>query len=181
MVEAGAFRRDLFYRLNVINLAVPALRDRPLDIPLLANHFLHKFTVDHGREVNGFDIQALTLLQRHPWPGNVRELANAVERAVVMSSGNQILAEDLPNTIANACSTENAALTAEELSLKTQVRNFETQVITQALLRNQGNRSRTATELGISRRALLYKLHECQLDDKADLSDDCATSGLNCA
>jgi len=181
MVESGDFRRDLFYRLNVINLAVPALRDRPLDIPLLANHFLHKFTDEHGREISGFDDQALNLLQRHTWPGNVRELANAVERAVVMSSGKQIFVEDLPASIINVCTPEGNAPATEEQSLKMQVRNFEAQVISQALQRNQGNRSRTATELGISRRALLYKLHECQLDDKIDLIDDCANSGLPCA
>lgn len=174
MVESGEFRRDLFYRLNVINLSVPPLRERPLDIPLLANHFLNKFTVEHGREISGFDDQALALLQRHAWPGNVRELANAVERAVVMSSAKQIFPEDLPASIINASTPEGGEAGSEERSLKMLVRNFEAQVIAQALQRNQGNRSRTATELGISRRALLYKLHECQLDDKADSSDDCA-------
>jgi len=127
------------------------------------------------------DDQALAMLQRHSWPGNVRELANAIERAVVMSTGKQIFAEDLPASIVNASTPEGDAPAADERSLKMQVRNFEAQVISQALQRNQGNRSRTANELGISRRALIYKLHECQLDDKADLSDDCANSGLPCA
>lgn len=108
------------------------------------------------------------------WPGNVRELANVVERAVVMSTGKQIFAEDLPLSIINASLPEGGAPPTEERSLKLLVRNFEAQVIAQALQRNQGNRSRTATELGISRRALLYKQHECQFDDKADPIDDCA-------
>lgn len=175
MVEAGTFRRDLYYRLNVINLSIPPLRDRPVDIPLLAQHFLRKFAQEHGREIDGFDDLALATLQGHPWPGNVRELANAVERAVVMSSGKSIFAEDLPpefaerarNAAADGDSTQLAALAEpgdEDHSLKNLVRNFEAQVIAQTLQSNQGNRSRTATELGISRRALLYKLHECKLD-----------------
>ena len=173
MVEAGTFRRDLFYRLNVINLSVPPLRERRGDIPLLANHFLHKFADEHGREIDAFDDHALALLQRQPWPGNVRELANAVERAVVMSSGKQIFAEDLPPQIIDQDlpnEVPGELGSGEEQNLKTQVRNFEAQVIVQALERNAGNRSRTATELGISRRALLYKLHECRIDT----ADDCA-------
>lgn len=180
MVEAGTFRRDLYYRLNVINLAVPPLRERRGDIPLLANHFLRKFTVEHGREIDGFDEHALQLLQRHPWQGNVRELANAVERAVVMSTGKQIFAEDLPPQIVGKNRQEDEpseAPATEEQTLKALVRNFEAQVIAQALQRNHGNRSRTATALGISRRALLYKLHECKLES----AEDCADSFSPCA
>jgi two-component system response regulator AtoC len=173
MVEAGTFRRDLFYRLSVINLSVPPLRERRGDIPLLANHFLRKFAVEHGREIDAFDDHALALLQRQLWPGNVRELANAVERAVVMSSGKYIFAEDLPPHIIGhdqPCETPEGIGLGEEQNLKTLVRNFEAQVIVQVLERNNGNRSRTATELGISRRALLYKLHECRIESP----DDCA-------
>lgn len=173
MVEAGTFRRDLFYRLSVINLSVPPLRERRGDIPLLSNHFLRKFAVEHGREIDAFDDHALALLQRQSWPGNVRELANAVERAVVMSSGKQIFAEDLPPQIieqGRPSDVPEGIGLGDEQNLKTLVRNFEAQVIVQALQKNDGNRSRTATELGISRRALLYKLHEC----KIEAPDDCA-------
>jgi two-component system response regulator AtoC len=174
MVAAGTFRSDLYYRLNVVNLAVPPLRDRPADIPLLAAHFLRKFTSEHGREIDGFDDHALAIMQRYTWPGNVRELSNAVERAVVMSSGHMIFAEDLPLPIVHA-SRQSPCDEAVPKTLKELVRGFEARVITGVLDRNQGNRSRSATELGISRRALLYKLHEFNLD-----SGECADSVAGC-
>ena len=174
MVAAGTFRADLYYRLNVVNLSVPPLRKRPSDIPLLAAHFLRKFTAEHGREIDGFDDHALAIMQRYTWPGNVRELSNAVERAVVMSSGQRIFAEDLPLPIVEAC-RQIPAESRLPKQLKELVRNFEASVITQALERNQGNRSRTANELGISRRALLYKLHELNLDE-----GECAESVATC-
>lgn len=162
MVAAGTFRRDLYYRLNVVNLAVPPLRQRPTDIPLLANHFLRKYTAEHGLEIDSFDDHALAIMQRYSWPGNVRELSNAVERAVVMSTGSTIFAEDLPLPIVQACRQTPA--NEQEQTLKELVHGFEAKIIVRTLGKNQGNRSRTATELGISRRALLYKLHELNLD-----------------
>jgi two-component system response regulator AtoC len=174
MVAAGSFRQDLYYRLNVVTLSIPPLRQRPSDIPLLARHFLHKFTAEHGREIIDFDDHALAVMQRYHWPGNVRELANAVERAVVMNTGQWIYAEDLPLPIVEA-SRQTPDETPPPRRLKELVRNFEAEIITQALKRNQGNRSRTATELGISRRALLYKLHEMNLDEEecADFVAEC--------
>jgi len=174
MVAAGTFRSDLYYRLNVVSLPVPPLRKRPADIPPLASHFLRKFTTEHGREIDSFDDHALAVMQRYAWPGNVRELSNAVERAVVMSTGNTIFAEDLPLPILHA-TRHPAAGEAGSRTLKELVREFETAAIVQALERNQGNRSHTATELGISRRALLYKLHEFNMD-----SDECANPGAAC-
>ena len=174
MVAAGTFRSDLYYRLNVVSLPVPPLRQRPADISPLASHFLRKFTTEHGREIDSFDDHALAIMQRYAWPGNVRELSNAVERAVVMSTGNTIFAEDLPLPILQA-TRHPAAGEAGSRTLKELVREFETAAIVQALERNQGNRSHTATELGISRRALLYKLHEFNMD-----SDECANPGAEC-
>jgi two-component system response regulator AtoC len=174
MVAAGTFRSDLYYRLNVVTLPVPPLRRRPADIPLLASHFLRKFATEHGRDIDGFDDHALAILQRYAWPGNVRELANAVERAVVMSTGNTLFAEDLPLPVVHA-SRPPAADEARPKTLKEQVREFETRVIIQALEQHQGNRSHTAADLGISRRALLYKLHEFNLDE-----GECASSGPAC-
>lgn len=175
MVAEGSFREDLFYRLNVVSLAVPPLRDRLVDIPLLAQHFLRKFTTEHGREIVDFDDHALAVMQRYAWPGNVRELSNAVERAVVMSSGNMIFAEDLPQSVVQATRQVPSSDDVSPRTLKAQVRSFESRVIQQALERNQANRSRTANELGISRRALLYKLHELDLD-----VDGCAELGTPC-
>ena len=172
MVAEGTFRSDLFYRLNVVSLTVPPLRERIDDIAVLAAHFLRKFTAEHGREIDGFDDHALAVMQRYAWPGNVRELSNAVERAVVMSSGSTIFAEDLPLPVVAA---SRAAPEVAARTLKALLREFEAGVIRQALDRNQDNRSRTANELGISRRALLYKLHELNLDD-----GECALSGIPC-
>ena len=172
MVAEGTFRSDLFYRLNVVSLTVPPLRERIDDIAVLAAHFLRKFTAEHVREIDGFDDHALAVMQRYAWPGNVRELSNAVERAVVMSSGSTIFAEDLPLPVVAA---SRAAPEVAARTLKALLREFEAGVIRQALDRNQDNRSRTANELGISRRALLYKLHELNLDD-----GECALSGIPC-
>ena len=172
MVAAGTFRSDLFYRLNVVSLTVPPLRERVDDIAVLAAHFLRKFTAEHGREIDGFDDHALAVMQRYAWPGNVRELSTAVERAVVMSSGSTIFAEDLPLPVVAA---SRAAPELAARTLKALLRDFEAGVIRQALERNQDNRSRTANELGISRRALLYKLHELNLDD-----GECALSSIQC-
>ena len=163
-MAAGSFRSDLFYRLNVVSLAVPPLRERPADILPLASHFLRRFCTEHGREIDSFDDHALALMQRYAWPGNVRELANAVERAVVMSTGGTIFAEDLPLSVLRASRHPPALDEARSGTLKELVRGFETQAILQALERNLGNRSHTAAELGISRRALLYKLHELNLE-----------------
>jgi len=175
MVAAGTFRSDLYYRLNVVNLFVPPLRQRPTDVPLLATHFLRKYTAEHGREIDGFDDHALAIMQRYSWPGNVRELSNAIERAVVMSTGSTIFAEDLPAPIVQATRQAPPSEDPGQRSLKELVRGFETRVIVQSLEKNKGNRSRTASELGISRRALLYKLHEFNLDD-----GECADPVVDC-
>ena len=177
MVAAGTFRQDLYYRLNVVNLSVPPLRERQGDIPLLASHFLHKFTAEHGRDFDGFDDHALAVMQRYSWPGNVRELSNAVERAVVMSLGNTISAEDLPLPVVQATRPSAVDGAQSQGTLKDQIRSFEARLIVQALERNQGNRSRTANELGISRRALLYKLHELDLEH---LETECAETVPDC-
>jgi two-component system, NtrC family, response regulator AtoC len=165
MVRTLAFRQDLYYRLNVVNLQAPPLRERPEDIRLLANHFLQKFAADNQREVINFDETTLEILSNYNWPGNIRELANAVESAVIMSTGSVILPEDLPRHIINEdrhsnYGTEAADTTEAIRPLKEIVKDFEKQVIIQTLERNKENRVKTARELGISRRSLLYKLQE---------------------
>jgi len=165
MVRSSSFRQDLYYRLNVVNLHVPPLRERPEDIRLLAHHFLQKFASENQREMIQFDESTLEILSSYTWPGNVRELANAVESAVIMSTGSVILPEDLPRQIVigehrNLSPTETPEVADNVRPLKEIVKDFEKQVITQALERNQENRVKTARELGISRRSLLYKLQE---------------------
>jgi two-component system response regulator AtoC len=165
MVRQGRFRQDLYFRLNVVTLKTIPLRERPEDIRLLAHHFLERFSTDNEVAVRGFDPAALDCLYAHDWPGNVRELANAVERAVVMSTSAMILPEDLPETVgrrpAGGAPSAGTVDSSEPIRpLRDLVNAFETRVIREALARNGGNRARTAIELGISRRALLYKLQE---------------------
>ncbi|WP_372399521.1 acetoacetate metabolism transcriptional regulator AtoC [Azospirillum sp. HJ39] len=167
MVRQGLFRQDLYFRLNVVTLRTVPLRDRPEDVRLLASHFLQRFAAENAIEVGGIDEQAMERLLAYRWPGNIRELSNAMERAVVMSTGAMIVAEDLPEQIAGrpgedgeAAGAADAQPVAGSGSLREQVSRFEARVVAEALARNDGNRMRTAQELGISRRSLLYKLQE---------------------
>ncbi len=161
-VARGAFREDLYYRLNVIHLEIPPLRQRVGDVPLLANHFAQKFAAENQRDIIEIDPQALALLNAWPWPGNVRELANVIERAVIMSTGAVIFAEDLPAPFQRETMMPEDPLINQpvEGGLKEAVKAYERQLLVAALARNGGNRTHTAIELAISRRALMYKLQE---------------------
>ena len=177
LVERGEFREDLFYRLNVVNIAVPPLRARLDDVLTLANHFLKRFNRELNREVPvvGFTAEAEALLTQYPWPGNVRELENAMERAVLLADGDRVetthLPEKLwlrpaakvtPNSSALASVTEGGSGT--DLSLKRAMRELEENFIRLALRRTKGNRTRAAEILEISHRALLYKIKEYGID-----------------
>jgi len=161
-VARGAFREDLYYRLNVIHLEIPPLRQRVGDVPLLANHFAQKFAAENQRDIIEIDPQALALLNAWPWPGNVRELANVIERAVIMSTGAVIFAEDLPAPFQRETMMPEDPLIHQpvEGGLKEALKAYERQLLVAALARNGGNRTHTAIELAISRRALMYKLQE---------------------
>lgn len=161
-VARGAFREDLYYRLNVIHLEIPPLRQRVGDVPLLANHFAQKFAAENQRDIIEIDPQALALLNAWPWPGNVRELANVIERAVIMSTGAVIFAEDLPAPFQRETMMPEDPLINQPIEggLKEAVKAYERQLLVAALARNGGNRTHTAIELAISRRALMYKLQE---------------------
>ncbi|HXP97546.1 MAG TPA: sigma 54-interacting transcriptional regulator [Telmatospirillum sp.] len=162
LVREGRFRHDLYFRLNVVALRTVPLRDRPEDVRLLGGYFLHKFATENAIEITGFDDRAMDLLLRYGWPGNVRELANAVERAVVMSTGREICPEDLPEHILPAAADLDVVIasTGSGRPLRDMVRLYEAQAIAEALARNDGNRVKTAQELQISRRSLLYKIQE---------------------
>lgn len=165
MVKEGSFRQDLYYRLNVIHLSVPPLRERPEDISLLANHFLQKFSQENGREIIEIDLATLSRLQAHQWPGNIRELSNVMERAVIMSTGMVIFPEDLPTHLQPAGDDQKMpSVVSGEFNLKENVKCYEKELIISALAEHQGNRTRTALALGISRRALMYKLQEYGID-----------------
>ena len=150
-VRKGRFREDLFYRLNVVELNVPPLRERREDVVALANRFLAELTQGRAR----CSPSVVDCLQRYAWPGNVRELRNAMERAALLSGGELILVDHLPNRVrATLASGAGAAVTEDPLRLE----EIERNAIVQALRRLQFNRTETAKALGISRRALVYKL-----------------------
>jgi DNA-binding NtrC family response regulator len=152
-VEREEFRSDLYYRLNVVRLHVPPLRERPEDIPELLTHFARQAAQRLGHPVS-VTPAALTALTRHSWPGNVRELRNAVERAAVLGSGGPLDCKDF--ALANAASPNGA--TSGALDLRTQVEAVEREAIQRALQASNGNRRQAANLLGISLRTLFYKL-----------------------
>jgi DNA-binding NtrC family response regulator len=149
MVARGEFREDLLYRLNTVEVRLPALRDRGEDIPLLAEHFLREQAARYGRQVEGFSAGAMEALRAHPWPGNVRELRHAVERALLMARGRRIEAGDL-----GLRRREDGSARLDELTLE----EAERLMIEKALDRYQGNVSRAAEALGLSRSALYRRL-----------------------
>jgi len=156
--EQGRFREDLYYRINVVNVTVPALRHRREDIELLADYFLKKYAEKNRRSFKGFAPKAMDWLMRYSWPGNVRELENAVERAVIMARGDLISLSELPDTIKNVA--ENPEKTDITLRPGKTLKEVEREMILQALDQNSGNRTQTAKILGISRRTLQLKLKE---------------------
>lgn len=164
-IDAGQLRRDLHFRLNVVRLDVPLLRDRRGDIPLLAGHFLHHYALELGRRTPRLAESTLKQLEAYAWPGNVRELENLMERAVVLCRGEDILPEHLPAGIAPAAETTLTVSTPEplsdagtSLSLKTHVESLERQLIEAALKRSDNNKAGAARLLEVSERALWYKV-----------------------
>lgn len=157
-VQEGAFRSDLYYRLNVLTLRVPPLRERRDDISLLMNHFLQKFNQKLGTRVESFSPEAYQLLLAYPWPGNVRELENVVERAIILSTCDVILPDALTPEIREYRSARSIPQAFESLSLKKANRLLEQDLIARALKAAEGNHTKAAKILEISHRALLYKL-----------------------
>ncbi|EOT8215254.1 sigma-54-dependent response regulator transcription factor ZraR [Escherichia albertii] len=151
-VNAGRFRQDLYYRLNVVAIEVPSLRQRREDIPLLADHFLQRFAERNRKAVKGFTPQAMDLLIHYDWPGNIRELENAVERAVVLLTGEYISERELPLAIA---STPIPLAQSQDIQPLVEV---EKEVILAALEKTGGNKTEAARQLGITRKTLLAKL-----------------------
>ncbi len=158
-VASGRFRRDLFYRLNVVRLRVPPLRERPEDIRALAHHFVEKFNRRFSRRVRGVSPEALRRMEEAPWPGNVRQLENAIERAVLLCDGDEIRAEDLPLGL-----DARPAVSDEDLSIKRRSAALERELIRRALARTGGNRTRAARLLEISYKALVYKIRDYGLE-----------------
>ena len=159
-IEQGTFREDLYYRLNVVHIHVPPLREREADISLLAAGFLKEFAEENGKQLVGIDPRALSALRRYSWPGNVRELQNGIESAVVMARGSTIELHDLPPAVRNA---QNAP--AVRIPLGSTLDHGEREMIRATLNHQHGNKTRTAEILGISRKTLHRKMREYQLED----------------
>jgi two-component system, NtrC family, response regulator AtoC len=163
--KAGRFREDLFYRLNVLPIHCPPLRERRDDIPLLIDHFVARNNSRLGTSIRGLDTETRRLLYEYAWPGNVRELENTIERAMVLAEGEQIVAADLPERIREARDPVQVQLASGELSVKKTTRIIEEILIRRALTKTKGNRTRAAEVLEISHRALLYKIKDYQITD----------------
>ncbi|MBV9504245.1 MAG: sigma-54-dependent Fis family transcriptional regulator [Acidobacteriia bacterium] len=163
-LEQGTFREDLYYRLNVVPMNIPSLRERKVDIPFLANHFLRKLAPDSGREVEAISDQAMEKLVSYHWPGNVRELENVIERALILCRGNQLEADDIkleaaPRSRPQAGQNDHHFL-PEGMTLD----QYEQEIIREALRRADGNKSQAARLLGLTRNALRYRLTQMGLE-----------------
>ena len=159
-IESGTFREDLFYRLNVISLHAPPLRERKDDIPLLARHFLNRFAERNGKLVKDLTPAAMDRLTRYEWPGNVRELVNAMERAVVLSRHEYIDVAELPLALRGDIDDEPAASPDSALSGNVSLEELEKAAIIKTLEATEGNKSEAARRLGITRKTLHNKLKQ---------------------
>ncbi len=155
-VAKGRFREDLFYRLNVVSLEMPPLRDRKSDIPVLARFFADRYATENGKQIDSLSNDAVELLMAYDWPGNVRELENAVERAVVMAPGNVIEPRHLPAAVKPSTRAESGAPPVPGSTLA----EIEKYAILETLKATGGSTSKAAEMLGISVRTIQYRLHE---------------------
>jgi DNA-binding NtrC family response regulator len=174
-LEEGRFREDLYYRLNVVPISIPPLRDRKEDIPFLAIHFVNKLSKELGATANEISAAALDRLLSHPWPGNVRELENTIERSLVLASGEILQAADIrieaPRN-ASVLASQQTALLPEGETLE----HWEQMMIREALRRANGNKSQAARMLGLTRNALRYRLSQMGLDSGAAEDGESSTA-----
>ncbi len=162
-VGQGTFREDLYYRLNVIVLKLPPLRDRAEDIPLLVEHFTKKYSEENERDTCQMDASAMRVLMDYDWPGNVRELENVIERAVVLSPGSVITSDLFPKNIVAALPSDPLRIVADGLSLRERVGNFEKALILAALERTDWNQKRAAQLLSVNATTLNEKLKRLKI------------------
>jgi DNA-binding NtrC family response regulator len=158
-IAEGKFRQDLYYRLAMVDLFVPPLKERPDDIPLLARHFVHKFSLEFGKQILGLTPRAAIILQRHSWPGNVRELEHVIGRACMLSESSMLDVSDLPEEL-----TQKSGESGEEQSGSgSALADQERRLVEEALRESAGNQSEAARRLGIGRDALRYKMKRYHL------------------
>ncbi len=174
LTQEGTFREDLFYRLNVFSIHMPALRERPLDIPRLCDHFIDKGNQQTGKNIKGFTKEAMRAMLRYHWPGNIRELENAIEYAFVLAQNNMLAMEDLPDTVARGESFPAAPTIKESTAERKELADLEPKKfrgrlkisraqLESALEKHGWNQSQTARSLGISRVALWKKMKKMDL------------------
>ena len=156
-VKKGNFREDLYYRINVIYLKLPPLRDRKEDIPLLAESFIKHFASANGKKTSGIDPEAMQAFMDYPWPGNIRELRNIIERMVVLATDEKLRLKNIPEDIRHQQAVKNPE---EKQATNTNLTEMEKQYIRKALEEVRGNKSLAAKKLGISRRTLYRKIAE---------------------
>lgn len=159
-VEAGRFREDLYYRLNVIRIDLPPLRERPEDIPLIVHHYLKQFNQEHGKNLE-INPKAMSLLQNFHWPGNVRQLRTMIESAVILTPGKEILPKSLPDEVR----TESAPAGAVRLRVGMTVGDAERELIKATLTEFQGNKAKASRTLGLGRKTLYRKLQEYGIEE----------------
>jgi transcriptional regulator with PAS, ATPase and Fis domain len=165
LIRLGKFRNDLFYRLNIISIELPPLRERREDIPLLVEHFIEKHSRQLGKEIHGISDEAIRILIDHPWPGNIRQLENMIERACVLARETLILETDLPETMGRGAETANgvafaAAPPGQGANLKDALRDPEKKIILDALEKCRWNKKEAAELLGINRTTLYKKMSQ---------------------
>jgi DNA-binding NtrC family response regulator len=168
-IKENRFRQDLFFRLNVIHIRMPALREIRSDIALLATHFLRKYSKEMGRDIEGLSQDATKALMAYHWPGNVRELENEIKRAVVLASGREIQVEDLSDPIREerlaVSDADSPKKGGEKQTLKDRVTTLEIQMIRDAMGQTDSDRRRAAKILGLSHQGLINKLKRYGLED----------------
>jgi DNA-binding NtrC family response regulator len=156
-IAEGRFRQDLYYRLNVVEVHLPALEDRKADIPLLVEHFVAKYKAEMRKNIKGVNNEVMRLLMQHEWKGQIRELENIIERAVIFSSGDFISLEDLPEFLH---AESGVTVSSEKASLETAMNDFERQYITMILRKNNHNKEQAAVDLGISLPTLYRRIKD---------------------
>ncbi len=171
MVQEGTFRRDLFFRVSVVKVEVPPLRERVEDIPILANHFAAKYADAYGKRVREIVPGAMELLVDYEWPGNIRELENVIQSAVILSDGETIQARDLPETFIrpDAAAQSEPGPDAEWLTFEERIRDYKIKLVTEAILECNGNKTTAARRLNISR-AYLHRLVRSEPDDEQEVA-----------
>ncbi|MFH1102541.1 MAG: sigma-54 dependent transcriptional regulator [Pseudomonadota bacterium] len=162
-ITKGSFREDLYYRINVLPIHLPPLRERPEDIPLLCRHFIDIFSASFKKHVSGISSEGMALLLKHKWPGNVRELENVIERAVVLAEREVLQAEHFPPNLGTKSEGDDPTFLPEGYSLKRAQKVLEKKMITRALIESGGNRTKAAQLLEISHPSLLSKIKEYEI------------------